>query len=189
MDACIMVYLVHVGVYQHAHFLRDVSHASAIRSTIIQNLGLASTPGRTQQHRQGLLHIVVVGGGPTGVEVAGEIVDFVDNDIKRLYPELARDMKVTLVEANEILASFDVSLREYTAQHLQRSGVKLVKVHSSLLVQIGRVAGSVKSCMNMCSAILSAMFQAFSTAGMTHLITLCNSPLIQVLNNVCSSFG
>lgn len=51
-----------------------------------------------------------------------------DKDIKRLYPELARDMKVTLVEANEILASFDVTLREYTARHLQRSGVKLVKV-------------------------------------------------------------
>lgn len=118
----------HAGVYQHAHFLRDVSHAAAIRSTIIQNLGLASTPGRTQQHRQSLLHIVVVGGGPTGVEVAGEVVDFVDKDIKRLYPELARDMKVTLVEANEILASFDVRLREYTARHLQRSGVRLVKV-------------------------------------------------------------
>lgn len=33
------------GVYEHAHFLRDVSHAAAIRSRIIQNLGLASTPG------------------------------------------------------------------------------------------------------------------------------------------------
>jgi hypothetical protein len=69
--------LMCVGVYEHAHFLRDVSHAAAIRSRIIQNLGLASTPGRTQHGRQSLLHIVVVGGGPTGVEVAGEIVDFV----------------------------------------------------------------------------------------------------------------
>lgn len=82
------------------------------------------------QHRQALLHIVVVGGGPTGVEVAGEIVDFVDSDIRRLYPDLARDMKVTLVEANQILGSFDVRLREYTAQHLQRIGVRLMKVHS-----------------------------------------------------------
>lgn len=33
------------GVHEHAHFLRDVSHASAIRSRLVQNISNASTPG------------------------------------------------------------------------------------------------------------------------------------------------
>lgn len=83
--------------------------------------------GRSLEERAALLHIVIVGGGPTGVEVAGELVDFVDTDIKRLYPDLARDMRVTLIEGRDILGSFDVTLREYAARHLTRQGVKLVK--------------------------------------------------------------
>lgn len=75
-----------------------------------------------------MLHIVIVGGGPTGVEVAGELMDFVDTDIKRLYPDVARDTRVTLIEGRDILGSFDVTLREYAARHLTRQGVKLVKV-------------------------------------------------------------
>jgi NADH:ubiquinone reductase (non-electrogenic) len=75
---------------------------------------------------------VVVGGGPTGVEVAGEIIDFIDSDMRRLYPDLARDTRVTLVEGRDILGSFDVSLREYAARHLTRIGVRLHKVQLRL---------------------------------------------------------
>lgn len=89
-----------------------------------------------------------------------------DKDIKRLYPELSRDMKVTLVEANEILASFDVSLREYTAQHLQRSGVKLVKVCASILVLSGQtdeLHAQVPACVggSMLPMLLLAITQVF----------------------------
>ena len=121
----------------------------------------------------------MVGGGPTGVEVAGEVVDFVDKDIRRLYPELSRDMKVTLVEANEILASFDVRLREYTAQHLQRSGVKLVKVPSVLLLQSGDAVQLLSYCWHpyvfgLCCAHVA------STAHQTCFATLRKYPGIQV---------
>ena len=90
--------------------------------------GHALPAGRSVEHRQALLHIVVVGGGPTGVEVAGEIIDFIDTDMRRLYPDMARDARVTLVEGRDILGSFDIKLREYAAQHLTKNGVKLQKV-------------------------------------------------------------
>lgn len=43
--------------------------------------------------------MVVVGGGPTGVEFAGELQDFFENDLRKWMPEIADHFKVTLVEA------------------------------------------------------------------------------------------
>ncbi|KXZ48051.1 hypothetical protein GPECTOR_30g146 [Gonium pectorale] len=115
------------GVLQHAHFLRDVKQAEAIRQKIIENLALAGIPGRPLEEWQRLLHVVIVGGGPTGVEVAGELTDFIANELRKLYPERAKAMRVTLVEARELLGSFDASLREYAARKLIRRGVVLRK--------------------------------------------------------------
>jgi aspartate oxidase len=42
---------------------------------------------------QRLLHIVIVGGGPTGVEVAGELADLINSDLKSKYPDRARAMR------------------------------------------------------------------------------------------------
>ena len=46
-----------------------------------------------------LLHMVVVGGGPTGVEFAGELQDFFIEDLKKWIPEIEENFHVTLVEA------------------------------------------------------------------------------------------
>lgn len=46
-----------------------------------------------------LLHMVVVGGGPTGVEFAGELQDFFESDLKKWIPEITENFHVTLVEA------------------------------------------------------------------------------------------
>ncbi|GIL54148.1 hypothetical protein Vafri_9702 [Volvox africanus] len=115
------------GVLEHAHFLRDVKQAESIRQRLIENLALAGIPGRALSDWQRLLHVVIVGGGPTGVEVAGELTDFISNELRALYPERARGMRVTLVEARELLGSFDASLREYAARKLIRRGVVLKK--------------------------------------------------------------
>lgn len=49
--------------------------------------------GRTGPERCRLLHIVVVGGGPTGVEFAGELTDFIRKDLHRIDPDRAADIK------------------------------------------------------------------------------------------------
>lgn len=48
---------------------------------------------------QRLLHMVVVGGGPTGVEFAGELQDFFQSDLKKWIPDITDNFHVTLVEA------------------------------------------------------------------------------------------
>jgi NADH dehydrogenase FAD-containing subunit len=49
--------------------------------------------GRGQAERMRLLSTVVVGGGPTGVEFAGELCDFINSDLRRIDGERARDMR------------------------------------------------------------------------------------------------
>ncbi|WIA34774.1 hypothetical protein OEZ86_013079 [Tetradesmus obliquus] len=115
------------GVEQHAHFLRDVRHAEAIRSQLIENIALAGVPGRPVDDYNRLLHVVIVGGGPTGVEVAGELSNLINRDLKHVYPDRAKAMRVTVVEAKELLGTFDGSLREYAARKLVAQGVKLRK--------------------------------------------------------------
>lgn len=59
----------------------------------------ATFKDQSPEERKRLLHMVVVGGGPTGVEFAGELQDFFENDLKTWMPEIADEFKVTLVEA------------------------------------------------------------------------------------------
>lgn len=115
------------GVEEFTHFLRDASHSTAIRNKLIMNWNRANIPGRPLTERDRLLHTVVVGGGPTGVEFAGELSDFISRDLKKIDPDRALDMRITLIEANELLGSFDARLREYTARQLVKEGVHLVK--------------------------------------------------------------
>lgn len=61
------------GVEEHAHFLKEILDARRIRSAISDAFESASVPGQTDEERKRLLHFVIVGGGPTGVEFAAEV--------------------------------------------------------------------------------------------------------------------
>lgn len=115
------------GVNEHAIFLREVHHAQEIRRKLLLNLMLSDVPGITEDEKMRLLHCVVVGGGPTGVEFSGELSDFIKRDVYYRYAHVKNYIHVTLIEANEILSSFDVGLREYATRHLTKAGVRLVR--------------------------------------------------------------
>nr|BAM13870.1 type II NAD(P)H dehydrogenase [Symplocarpus renifolius] len=115
------------GVKEHAFFLREVNHAQEIRKKLLLNLMLSENPGISEEEKNRLLHCVVIGGGPTGVEFSGELSDFIMRDVRQRYSHVKDYVRVTLIEANEILSSFDVSLRQYATNHLQKSGVRLVR--------------------------------------------------------------
>lgn len=78
------------------------------------------------EERKRLCSFVVVGGGPTGVEFAAELHDFITQDIKRMYPSLIPHIAIKLIEGREILSSFDVELREWAKRRLQVEGVEIV---------------------------------------------------------------
>ncbi|KAL9235374.1 hypothetical protein vseg_010136 [Gypsophila vaccaria] len=115
------------GVHEHAIFLREVHHAQEIRRKLLLNLMLSDIPGVAEEEKQRLLHCVVVGGGPTGVEFSGELSDFIMKDVHQRYAHVKDYIHVTLIEANEILSSFDDRLRHYAVKQLAKSGVRLVR--------------------------------------------------------------
>ncbi|QCD84298.1 internal alternative NAD(P)H-ubiquinone oxidoreductase A2, mitochondrial-like [Vigna unguiculata] len=127
------------GVAENAFFLRDVNHAQEIRKRLLLNLMLSENPGISEEEKKRLLHCVVIGGGPTGVEFSGELSDFITRDVHERYTHVKDYIHVTLIEANEILSSFDVSLRQYATKHLTKSGVHLKRgvvkeVHSKEII-------------------------------------------------------
>jgi NADH:ubiquinone reductase (non-electrogenic) len=58
-------------------------------------------PTFSDEERKRILHFVVVGGGPTGVEFAAELHDFVNEDLVKLYPAAKDFVKITLLEASD----------------------------------------------------------------------------------------
>jgi NADH dehydrogenase FAD-containing subunit len=92
-------------VYCISSFTRSLPGDELMTSEIFE---IASGPGLTDKQRRDILQIRVVGGGPTGVEFAAEVHDFVKSDVERLYPQLKGLIEVTLYDvAPGILMSFD----------------------------------------------------------------------------------
>lgn len=114
------------GVTEHAYFLKELSDARQIRQKIIECFERASQPGRTDTEIRDLLHFVVVGGGPTGVEFAAELHDFAVDELSKWFLELRPSVRITLIEASkDILSSFDASLSAYAKKHFLRSDIQL----------------------------------------------------------------
>lgn len=66
---------------------------------MIDSFEKASLPELSEEERKRILHFVVVGGGPTGVEFAAELHDFVREDLVTLYPKAKDLVRITLLEA------------------------------------------------------------------------------------------
>lgn len=74
------------GVEQYGCFLKEVWDAQKIRSKLMDCIETAAFPGQSPEEIERLLHMVVVGGGPTGVEYAAELHDFLVDDLTAWYP-------------------------------------------------------------------------------------------------------
>ena len=113
-------------VNKYALFLKDLSDARKIRTKVINCYENASVPGISEEEKKRLLRFVVCGGGATGVEFAAELHDFIEEDVKKKYKYIEKHVEIILIEAgNEILASFDKKLREYTTKLFGRDKIKV----------------------------------------------------------------
>jgi NADH:ubiquinone reductase (H+-translocating) len=109
-----------------AHGLKKIDDATFLRRKILLAFEKAETETDERERRR-LLNFVVVGGGPTGVEMAGAIAELsrkaLARDFRNIDPRLAR---VILVEAGpRILPTFDARLSEKARQSLKALGVEV----------------------------------------------------------------
>jgi NADH:ubiquinone reductase (non-electrogenic) len=74
------------GVNEHALFLKEVWDAQKIRTRLMDCIETAGFPDQAPEEIDRLLHMIVVGGGPTGVEYAAELHDFLVEDLTTWYP-------------------------------------------------------------------------------------------------------
>lgn len=114
------------GVLGNASFLKEIPDAQDIRLKIMNNVEKAATLSKNDPERKRLLSFVVVGGGPTGVEFAAELQDYLDQDLSKWMPDISKEVKVTLVEAMpNILNMFDKSLWQYAQDSLIQEDIDL----------------------------------------------------------------
>jgi NADH dehydrogenase len=109
-----------------AHGLKTIDDATALRRRILLAFEKAETEDDAGERRR-LLNFVVVGGGPTGVEMAGAICELARKalaaDFRRIDP---RETRVVLIEAgSRLLPSFDETLSTRAARDLGELGVEV----------------------------------------------------------------
>jgi NADH dehydrogenase len=109
------------GVSEHALGMKTVSEALTIRASIMRRFeDLCRFEDDTR------LSISVVGGGPTGVEMAGAIAELKKGPLTSDQREAAAHIEVNLVEAGpRLLPSFSKSLSDRTVKDLQKLGVNV----------------------------------------------------------------
>lgn len=129
------------GVKENCFFMKEVIDAVRLRKRIQEVFELAALPGTSPEEATKYLHFVVVGGGPTGVEFAGTLSDFVREDLKRKYPELMQYVRVSLLQsAQTILMQFDAALAARATANFKnigvdvRTGVRVTEVTPEHLV-------------------------------------------------------
>lgn len=108
------------GVKENCLFLKQLSDAIRFREQLGYAFEQASLPGLMDEQRAKLLTFVVIGAGPTGVELCGELRDFVAQDVPRLYGGLKRFVRIILLEASDkVLVAFDGDLQEAALEKLR----------------------------------------------------------------------
>lgn len=114
------------GIYEHASFLKEANDATAVRQKLFNQIEASRLLPVDSEERKRLLTFVVCGGGPTGVELAAEIKDYIDQDLCKFIPGIEKEMNVTLIEAqHNVLSMFHPRLIEYTKEVFKSQGLNL----------------------------------------------------------------
>ena len=124
-------YFGHDAWEPYAPGLKTLEDATTIRRRILVSFEQAERepdPAR----RAALLTFVIVGGGPTGVELAGTIAELAHDTLRRDFRHIdTRKTRVILIEAGQrILPSFAEDLAAYAHRALERLGVEIELGHA-----------------------------------------------------------
>ncbi len=114
------------GAPRYSLSMRTLEDAVRIRDRIIANFERATVCADPERRRQ-LLTIAIVGGGATGVELAGALIELVRSTLSKDYPTLnPQEVKIILIHSGaRLLGDFPDRLGDYTSKQLRCRGVKV----------------------------------------------------------------
>eukprot|EP01119_Soliformovum_irregulare_P018693 TRINITY_DN5782_c0_g1_i2.p1 TRINITY_DN5782_c0_g1~~TRINITY_DN5782_c0_g1_i2.p1 ORF type:complete len:563 (+),score=181.79 TRINITY_DN5782_c0_g1_i2:136-1689(+) len=126
------------GVFEHCNLLRDIKDARDIRRRLIDCFEYANLPGVSEDEKVKKLSFVIVGGGPTSLELYSELHDLF-HDLQKTYPELSSLVKLTLIDTREHnLNTYDAKISTHFRQGVFRKKCKEMKENSG--IRISRVS-------------------------------------------------
>lgn len=115
------------GVEEHAIPMKNVSEAMGLRNALLENFERALTCA-SDTERQELLNVVIVGGGATGVEVAGALSEMKNYVLPKDYPDMSSSlMNIYLIEAGpRLLPALSQESSAKVEQYLRKMGVNVL---------------------------------------------------------------
>jgi NADH dehydrogenase FAD-containing subunit len=119
------------GAKEYGLRLKSVEDARRLRTAVGESFEYASRPDakKNQEERRRRITFMLVGGGPTGVELAGELSDFcrdITNERVGTFPNLREDFHLILVHGGpELLPPFEANLRKHALEALEKRGVEV----------------------------------------------------------------
>lgn len=114
------------GVAEHAFGLKSAADAVAVRAHVLERF--EAVDARPELVDEGALTFAIVGGGPTGVELAGGLAELVHRVLRRDFPTLDVAMaRIVLIEATDrVLGTFHPTLSRRARRSLERLGVEVL---------------------------------------------------------------
>jgi len=129
------------GVKENALFMKETADATVFKDHVLEKMEEAAywhaldsdmrVSAEEEEKIRELLTFVVVGGGPTGVELTGELTDFLHNEGAKMYPLLKKYITVHMF-TYDILNTFDAELQNHALKHLKNK--QKVNLHLEVFV-------------------------------------------------------
>ncbi len=113
------------GVQDNAFFLKALQDAVNLRSHILERFEEANK--NPEKLDDGLVNVVIVGGGPTGVEMAGALSELYTNVLRKDFPKLdfAKANIILVEQTNSLLGQYSEGSGSYANDSLEKMGVDL----------------------------------------------------------------
>jgi NADH:ubiquinone reductase (H+-translocating) len=114
------------GAEEHAFPMYTLADAMRLKEHVLQKWEAADRDPSLVD--DGALNVVIVGGGPTGIETAGALAELYRADFAKDYPQVPQEKaRLILVEASPaLLGMFKSDIQRYTQQALERFGVEIM---------------------------------------------------------------
>jgi len=145
------------GVREYAFYLKELSDGEVVRNNLLHCLEKACTESDLNERKR-LLSVLIIGGGATGVELAGSLRDYM-RILSPLYPDLDVDgsCSVTVIEADaRLIPGLDERISRAVAKTLERGGVRVLTGAKVRCIRKNEVELSDGNVLGACTIVWTA---------------------------------